>query len=124
MTTISTVLIGNEYISSRDMAKLSKRNAEAIAEHLNMLQDTDGWRTELVGTKPDVYAATREGIHITMNPRTGVCSASTRTTQLSLSLRAVGTTPAAALGTLAARLDEHIAECRQALITICKGATS
>lgn len=117
-------LPGDQFLTGKAMVKLSKRNAEAIAEHLNMLQQTDEWAVDVVMFNPDIYGAVKDGIVVTVNPRSSVYTASTKTSQLSLSLRAVGATPTAALEALATRLDEHIAECRQALITICKGVTS
>lgn len=117
-------LPGDQFLTGKAMVKLSKRNAEAIAEHLNMLQQTDEWTAGVVMFNPDIFGAIKDGIIVVVNPRSLIYTASTKTSQLPLGLRATGTTPTAALEALATRLDEHIAECRQALITICKGVTS
>lgn len=111
-------------LTGKAMAKVTKRNAEAIAEHLNMLQHTDDWAADVVTTNPDIFGAIKDGVIVVVNPRSLIYTASTKTSQLPLGLRATGATPTAALEALATRLDEHIAECRQALIAICKGVTS
>lgn len=125
MTTPNIVAVdANDHLTGKAMTRVSKRNAEAIAEHLNMLQHTDDWAADVVMLNPDIFGAIKDGVIVVVNPRSLIYTASTKTSQLPLGLRATGTTPTAALEALATRLDEHIAECRQALITICKGVTS